>query len=151
MTEATEQVDAKQVSKAKALATRRAQDIDLLAQVEANPDLFATDAAKTLKARIADASNKFDSLPPSVRVKAMTPGQLNELVSGEMEKAVKAWYPEAFEVACGVVNIDPQLIASKDAGKHSVTIMGHYDHKAKRLVKRPQLQRLVTLSRKGVK
>lgn len=151
MTEATEQVDAKQVSRAKFLASQRAQAIETLAQVDADPELFNEGAAPALKIRIAAASKELDSFSPAVRVKAMTPGQLNDLVSSELEKAVKVWYPGAFVEVCKALNIDAQALASKDTGKHSVTIMGHYDHKSKRLVKRPQLQRLVTLSRKGVK
>ncbi len=143
-------VDAKQVSKAKALATQRARDIELLTKVEADPGLFAADAAKTLEARIDAANTELTSLPQEVRAKALTPGQLNELVSGEMEKAVRAWYPGAFASACKNVNVSEQAVASKDTLQHNVTILGTYDHKSKRLVKRLKLQKIVTIGRKGL-
>ncbi len=150
MTEATEKTDAKQVSKAKALATQRARDIELLATVEGEPGLFKPEAATGLKTRIADATRKIDAFSPEVRAQALTPGQLNDLVSGAVEKAFVAWYPEAFAQACESANVSEQAIASKGTGAHNITVMGLYDHKSKSLVKRPKLQKIVTLGRKGL-
>ena len=151
MTEAPDKTEAKQVSRAKVLASQRAHDIDLLATVEAEPTLFKPEAAAGLKERIAAASKEFDGFSPAVRVKAMTPGQLNEMVSAALETVFKVWYPETLAAVCKKLNIEEGAIGSKDAGSHSVSITGHFNHVTRRFTKRPWLSKIVTLSRKGLK
>ena len=151
MTGATEQVDAKKVSSARNLISKRAKAVALLVEVEADPSLFAEGAVKKLDALIAEASSALDSLPPSVRAKAMTPGQLNDLISNELGKQFTAWYPKAFAGACKLLNIEDGAVASKEEGLHSVSILGRYDHATGQFGRRPQLDKMVTISRKGLK
>jgi len=150
MTEAPDKTEAKQVTTAKALASQRERDVKLLAQVGADSSLFAAGAVKQLEARIERATSEIDKLPDAVKAKAMTPGQLIGLVTSELEGRFKAWYPNAFLAACEKLNISEQAIAGKGGSKHSFAFMGHYDHKNDRVIRRPKLEHLVTVSRKGL-
>lgn len=129
----------KAIADAKAVANQYGEKLELLAACEAEPELFAADAADKLRKAAAALDQKFNAFPMAVRVKAMAFGKRLAVIGERLEKAFKLWYPTAYATACEEAGVDKMAAQNLETNLHAFTFTGYYDHKGNRVVQRNPL------------